>query len=143
LVGLDTGLPGPKATEAIAEVALWKRLLAGLFYGGINEELLLRLFLVSLIAWTFARGWRRRPVLAGPAVMGAAILIAAVLFGLGHLPAAAMVGELTPQTVTRVLALNTLAGVVFGGLYWRRGLDAAMVAHAAAHLPLQLLATAL
>ena len=33
-----------------AGVALWKRLLAA-FYGGITEELLLRLFLMTLIAW--------------------------------------------------------------------------------------------
>lgn len=51
-----------------------------------------------------------------------------------------MMGELTPATVVRVLVLGALAGAVFEGLYWRRGLDSAMVAHAAAHLPLQLLA---
>ena len=33
-----------------AGVALWKRLLAA-FYGGITEELLLRLFFMTLIAW--------------------------------------------------------------------------------------------
>lgn len=133
-------LPGAHATAATLDVPLWRRLLAGLVYGGVNEELLLRLFFVSLLAWLFARAWRRGPVRVGPVVMITAILVAAVLFGLGHLPAAAMMGELTPATVVRVLVLNALAGTVFGCLYWRRGLDSAMVAHAAAHLPLQLLA---
>jgi membrane protease YdiL (CAAX protease family) len=53
-----------------------------------------------------------------------------------------MLGELTPALVTRVIVLNTVAGLVFGWLFWRRGLEAAMVAHATAHLPMQVLATA-
>ena len=36
---------------------------------------------------------------------------------------------LTPLVIARTLVLNGLAGVVFGWLYWRRGLLAAMVAH--------------
>ncbi len=36
--------------------ALWKRLLAGV-YGGIDEEILLRLFLLSLLAWLIGFAW--------------------------------------------------------------------------------------
>jgi membrane protease YdiL (CAAX protease family) len=35
--------------------------------------------------------------------------------------------------------LNSLAGLVFGWLYWRRGLKAAMVAHFSADLVLHVL----
>ena len=141
LLLLDALIPSSAgAPAALADLPLWRRLLAGLLYGGVNEELLLRLFLVSLLAWLLARAWRPGPVRAGPMVMTAAILGAAVLFGLGHLPAAAMLGELTPAAAVKILALNGLAGGVFGTLYWRQGLDSAMAAHAAAHLPLQLLA---
>jgi membrane protease YdiL (CAAX protease family) len=32
------------------------------------------------------------------------------------------------------VALNAIGGIVFGWLYWRRSLEAAMVAHASAHV---------
>lgn len=132
---------GGEAGRLVGELALWKRLLAGVFYGGINEEVLMRLFLVSLAAWVLARAWRRDAPAPGAAVMWSAVLLVALLFGLGHLPAAAMLGELTPRMVARVIVLNAVAGGVFGWLFWRRGLEAAMIAHAAAHLPMQVLAT--
>jgi membrane protease YdiL (CAAX protease family) len=109
-------------------------------YGGVNEEVLMRLFLVSLLAWLLARAWRRDAPAPGARMMWSAIVVVSVLFGLGHLPAAAMLGELTPDMVARVIVLNAVAGVAFGWLFWRRGLEAAMVAHAAAHLPMQVLA---
>ncbi len=102
------------------------------FEGGITEELLLRLFVMSAMAWLLIRIWRQRP----PAVFWAANLVAAVLFGLGHLPATAALVPLTPMIVTRAIVLNGLFGVVAGWLYWRRGLESAMVAHFAGDIVL-------
>jgi len=102
------------------------------FEGGITEELLLRLFVMSAVVWLLTRIWRRGP----PAVFWVANLVAAVLFGLGHLPATAALVPLTPIVVTRAIVLNGLAGVVAGWLYWRRGLESAMVAHFAADIVL-------
>ena len=62
--------------------------------------------------------------------------VTALLFGLGHLPATAVVWPLTPLVVARALLLNGLGGLVFGWLYWRRGLLAAIVAHVGADLVL-------
>jgi hypothetical protein len=39
--------------------------------------------------------------------------------------------------VTRALTLNGVAGIAFGYLYWRHGLEAAMLAHMSTHLVLQ------
>ena len=36
---------------------------------------------------------------------------------------------LTPVVIVAVISLNTGAGLVFGYLTWRRGLEAAMIAH--------------
>ncbi|TKX75163.1 CPBP family intramembrane metalloprotease [Halorubrum sp. GN11_10-6_MGM] len=105
-------------------------------YGGVTEELLLRFGLMS--ALTLA-GWvlvGRRGDAPGPRVIWAAIAISAVLFGVGHLPALAGAVGLTPALVARTVLLNAVAGVAFGWLYWRRSLEAAMVAHAAFHVPL-------
>lgn len=108
-------------------------------YGGITEELLLRFGLMSLLAFV---GWvatGRRTDGPGPGVAWAAIVISAVLFGVGHLPALAQSVDLTTALVARTILLNAVAGVVFGWLYWQRSLEAAMVAHAAFHVPLLVL----
>jgi membrane protease YdiL (CAAX protease family) len=124
----------PAATGAEqAQPPVWQGLLASL-YGGITEELLLRLGVMTLLVWVGARATRAR--VPGRAVMWAAITVTALLFGLGHLPATAVVWPLTPLVVARALLLNALGGLVFGWLYWRRGLLAAMVAHAGADLVL-------
>lgn len=103
------------------------------FYGGIAEELQLRLFLMTLLVWAVAR---LRKALPGAGVYWAAILVAALLFGAGHLPTAAHVWGLTPGVVVRTLLLNGVAGIVFGWLYWRRGLEMAMLGHFCADLVL-------
>ncbi|MFC7096399.1 CPBP family intramembrane glutamic endopeptidase [Halobaculum marinum] len=105
-------------------------------YGGLTEELMLRFGLMSVLVLV---GWRitgRRADGPQPPVIWAAIVVAAVLFGLGHLPALAQSVALTPALVARTVLLNAVAGVIFGWLYWRRSLEAAMVAHASFHVPL-------
>jgi hypothetical protein len=102
-------------------------------YGGITEELMLRWGLLAAVAWI---GWRatggvRRP---GPAVMWPAIGISALLFGLGHLPAVAGIGTLSPSVVVRTVLLNAVGGVVYGWFAWRHHLEAAMIAHAGTHV---------
>ena len=130
---LDPLLPPPlHALPKGGASAAWKGLLAS-FYGGIGEEVLLRLFLMTLLVWLVARLRRRPP---GAALYWIAIAIAALLFGAGHLPAAAGLWPLTAIVVLRTLVLNGVAGLVFGWLYWRRGLEAAMCAHFCADLVL-------
>jgi hypothetical protein len=120
---------------------------AGVLYGGITEEILLRWGLMSLLAWAFALAARvARLSDAGPAgapsstAMATAIVVSALLFGLSHLPALAAQAELTVGLVARTVLLNALGGVAFGVLFWRRHLEAAMVAHASAHVVISLIA---
>jgi membrane protease YdiL (CAAX protease family) len=118
----------------------WQGFLAS-FYGGITEEILLRLGVMTLLVWLGALVARRHP--PGSAILWGANVLAALLFGLGHLPATAALVALTPLVITRAIVLNGLAGVVFGWLYWRRGLAAAMVAHFTTDLVLHVLTPAL
>lgn len=67
-----------------------------------------------------------------------AIILVAVLFGLGHLPTTSAMAPLTQMLVVRAVVLNAIAGIVFGYLYWKRGLEAAMLAHMSAHLVMQI-----
>ncbi len=134
----------PAALRDLGEtVPLWKRLLAGLLYGGITEEILMRLFLFSLAVWLIGLAWRNS---AGWPAVGAfwlANVVVAVLFALGHLPATQAITPLTPAVVARSLFLNGVASLTFGYLFWRRGLESAMVAHACAHVGLQMVGPAL
>ncbi|HZF93435.1 MAG TPA: CPBP family glutamic-type intramembrane protease [Allosphingosinicella sp.] len=112
------------------EVPLVTRLL----YGGVTEEVLTRWGLMSLFVWS---AWR----LAG---RGAAVaawcywaggLAAALLFAAGHLPMLSLlVADPPGWLVAAILVGNTVPGLLFGWLYWRRGLEAAMIAHGFAHL---------
>ncbi|MBA3487011.1 MAG: CPBP family intramembrane metalloprotease [Lysobacter sp.] len=107
------------------------------FYGGIAEELMLRLFLMTAIVWLLCAFSRREP---RPAIFWLAIVLSALLFGAGHLPAAAEVWGLDAIVVFRTIALNAIAAVVFGWLYWRRGIEMAMLGHFSADIVLHVLA---
>lgn len=127
----------PAAMRPAFEIALWKRLLAGVVYGGITEELLMRLFLVSLAAWLFSRRWKTREGLPTTGAFWTAIALVAIVFGLGHLPATSLMTPLTPLIVARALVLNGVAGIAFGWLFWKYGLEAAMLGHMSAHVVMQ------
>lgn len=127
LLAIDPFMP-PATTPASLQIALWKRALTP-FYGGIVEELLLRLGLMTVLAWLAWRVLPGRGERPPGAVYWFAILGAALLFGAGHLPAAAGVWPLTPVVVARTIGVNALLGAAFGVLYWRRGLEHAMAAH--------------
>jgi len=134
---LDPLLPAP--LHPIADPGASHSALNGLlasFYGGIAEELQLRLFLMTLLVWLFSR-FGRRP--AGPAAYWISIAIAAVLFGAGHLPMAAKVWGLDAIVIVRTVSLNAIAGLVFGWLFWKRGIEMAMLAHFSADIVLHVL----
>lgn len=124
--------------EALQGVALdpVRPLLLGLFYGGITEELLMRWGLMSLFAWLGSRlpGLRTSSGRPKAGVAWSAIVVTALLFGIGHLPALAAAVPLTPVLVIRTIALNALGALVFGWLFWRRSLEAAMLSHASVHV---------
>jgi len=126
----------PTAQPAAFSVELWKRLLAA-FYGGIVEELLLRLFLMTVLAWLIWKTAFRGQMPPSAMAFWIAIVVAAVLFGAGHLPTAAGIWPLTPAVIIRTIGLNALAGIAFGLIYWRWGLEYAMLAHFCADLAIQ------
>ncbi len=109
-------------------------LITKLLYGGIVEELLTRWGLMALFSWA---AWRltgaRLPVRRGAYVAGA--VAAALLFAAGHLPLLFMLMPDPPVAmVVMVLAGNAIPGLLFGWLFARHGLEAAIIAHALAHL---------
>jgi len=111
-----------------ALIPLWKRLLVCL-YGGLTEEVLMRVFLFSLLVWILGKVWRSDPGASGRHVFWAANIILAVLFGLGHLGSVIPLMPVTFRIVVGALLLNGIASFAFTHIYWRHGLEASMLAH--------------
>ena len=108
-----------------------------ILYGGFTEELLLCWGVMTLLVWVLWRVFQRDDQVARAIYVVPAVVVAAVVFGIGHLPIAALLaGGLTSLIVVYVVTVNTLFGVVAGLLYWRVGLEAAMLAHMSAHFVL-------
>ena len=125
-------------TGRAATPAAWKGFLAS-FYGGLDEEILLRLIVMSFLAWLghfVSKTADGKPTVA---VMWVANVLAAILFGLGHLPATAVLVPLTSVVILRAVVLNGLVGIACGYLYFTRGLESAMLSHFSADLVLHVL----
>jgi membrane protease YdiL (CAAX protease family) len=118
----------PKILTQSPQIPAWQGFLAS-FYGGITEELFMRLGLFSLLVWLLTKIRGMAQGLLSRMILWTPNILVALLFGLGHLPATAALVPLTPLVVIRAVALNGPASLVFGYLYWTRGLEAAMLAH--------------
>ena len=120
------------ASAGSFDAATW---LASILYGGVIEELMMRLFLMSLLAFL---GWKlffRRSESVPTGVLIGANILSAMAFAAGHLPStAAMFGALTPLMLLRCLLLNGAFGLIFGRFYRKYGIQYAMLAHALLHI---------
>ena len=109
--------------------------ITSILYGGIIEEVMLRLFLMSLLAFLLRKLFFRKRETVPTGVLIAANLIAAALFAAGHLPATAQTfGTLTPLLLLRCFLLNGAFGLLFGRLYRKYGIQYAMLSHALLHI---------
>src|SRR5690625_7917713 len=68
-------------------ITIWWQGLLAMFYGGITEELMVRLFGMTLIVWILAWVTRKETANIPNIFYYIAIFLTALLFGLGHLPA--------------------------------------------------------
>jgi membrane protease YdiL (CAAX protease family) len=108
---------------------------ARVLYGGITEELLLRWGLMTALVWLAWRFLQQRNGPVGVGFVWLAIAVSALMFAAGHLPATSfLLGTLNVPVVAFVIGVNTAFGLLVGYLYWRHGLESAMIAHALAHV---------
>ena len=116
--------------------------LASVLYGGVVEELILRLFFMSLIALVLWKLLKKQEVQPPVGILVAANIIAVLLFAAGHLPATFMMfGSLTPMLLFRCFLLNGGFGLFFGWAYRKYGIQYAMIAHAGLHIVSKLIWT--
>ena len=109
-----------------------------LLYGGVTEELLLRWGFMTLLVWAACRVLRKGQNVPPAAYFVGAILLSSLVFGAGHLPVAYMLlpDSFTAPLVMFVILANSAFGIIAGYLYWKRGLESAMIAHMFCHLVL-------
>jgi hypothetical protein len=143
LAGILTPVLWPELAEsqklqAMQSISLWKAALVS-FSAGVIEEAEFRLGLMTLCAWFLATLVRNdRP---GPVIVWTSNVLAVVPFGLIHLLNVVGMGiPITLGSVVLVTILNGFIGLLFGWLYWRRGIEAAMAAHFAADIVLKVIA---
>jgi hypothetical protein len=102
---------GPKTTAQVTTPAWWKGLLAAV-YGGFTEEIELRLFLMTTLVWITAKftgTLHSKPHF----IYWTGLFLAAIIFGVGHLPAAATIyHRLTGFLTFQIIFLNAIGGVI-------------------------------
>jgi hypothetical protein len=122
---------GPDAVQP-ATAAGW---IGSVLYGGIVEELLLRLFFLSLLAFLLWKMFFKKQETVPTGVLVAANVAAALLFAASHLPATVLLfGELTAPVLVRCFLFNGGFGLLFGWMYRKYGIQYAMLSHALLHV---------
>jgi Type II CAAX prenyl endopeptidase Rce1-like len=106
--------------------AWWVGMLASLG-AGVREEVMLRLGVMTTSVWILAKLTRQR--VPGPATTWSGIVLASLLFGAMHIRQTIQLFGLTGPLIAYALLGNGGIGLIFGWLYWRKGLIAAMTSH--------------
>lgn len=106
----------------------WELLTAS-FKAGVVEEIFSRLLLVSGFTWIGRLLWHENDGSPTHGVYWGAILLAGLMFGWAHVDSQMGTPGASFGDYTLIMTLSTLLGIYFGWLYWRLGLEWAMLAH--------------
>lgn len=110
------------------------KLIGGLLAGGIIEEVMMRLFLMSLIVFIVSKIMKIDKDKIPTGIYITANIIVALVFAAGHIPATMAMTTLTPVVLARCFILNGAFGLGFGYLYRKYGIGYAMISHGLCHL---------
>ena len=124
-MGLDVG----KNLSPNAHTTWWSMLLLS-FSAGVTEEIVFRLGLLTILAAVANLLWKPRKGTLKPGAFWLANSITALLFAMTHfLNYSALEVTLTFGLIWKTIVGNSLAALMFGWLYWKRGLESAMLTH--------------
>ena len=109
---------------------------ARFLYGGFTEEILLRFGLMTMIVWLASKVFKS----LSPKVYWIGIIISSILFALGHFPIVFQSIENPSITLMSFILIgNSVSGLLFGWLYWKKGLESAFIGHIITHVVLLLM----
>lgn len=136
LGGLDVVLPSMKPIVEIELPSWWQGLLAS-FGAGVREEIWFRWGVLTAVMRGLVAV--KRSESAANWMFWTANVVAALLFGAIHIPQAYSFVEVTPLAAAMVVGGNAAAGLGFGWVYRRKGIEAAMAAHMATDIVLHVI----
>ena len=108
------------------------KIIGGLLVGGIIEEVMMRLFIMSLIVFITSKLLKKKEIPTRIYVI--ANIIVALIFAAGHLPSTATMTDITPLLVFRCFLFNGGIGLAFGYLYRKYNIRYAIASHGFSHL---------
>jgi membrane protease YdiL (CAAX protease family) len=98
-------------------------------YGGITEEILMRFGLMTLIVFLAQKISDTNQNYT----YWVGILLSTLLFALGHLPVVINTVGFSTLLFAYIIIANSFAGLIFGWLYWKKGLESSIIAHIIFH----------
>lgn len=123
------------AAERISGFGELVPLATRILYGGITEEVLLRWGFMTLLVWAAWRILQKGKGSPTSSHFVGAIITSSVVFGVGHLPIAYLLfPEKTLALTLFVVIGNSAFGLIAGFLFWKRGLESAIIAHMLTHI---------
>ena len=135
LIGVDFFLFGNLSEPIKAsykEKPTIENFLGSIICGGVVEEIMLRLFFMTLVALFLQRIFRREVM--SDKILIIANVVSALMFAFGHIPMTEILFGLTLVTVIRGFLMNGLLGLLFGRFYRKDGIHSAMIVHAGTHI---------
>jgi hypothetical protein len=98
-----------------------------LFVCIVNQDVFVCLFCISGIAILLKKICHELTISTGMII---SILISSLIFGIAHMPLFIhTTASNIPLLVTRLIALNIVAGTTFGMLFWKKSFETAVFAH--------------
>lgn len=122
----------PPVLDSYASKPTLNYIIASITYGGVVEEIMLRLFFMSLIALIISRFTKNKEATDTHFII--ANVIAALLFVVGHLPGTIQSIGISPIILVRCLVMNGAFGILFGRMYRKYGIGYAMLTHMGVHI---------
>lgn len=132
LIELTKLIYTPFVATEFAEISqnLQYTLAARFLFGGITEEILMRFGLMTFLVWLASKIFK----MGNTIKYWIGITLSSLIFAIGHFPVVFQSVE-NPSIafLSYIILGNSIGGVAFGWLYWKKGLEAAMIAHIFAH----------
>jgi hypothetical protein len=99
-------------------------------FGGLNEEVIMRWGLLTIIVWILWRIFQHGIGTPKKILVYSCIFMSQILFALGHYPALKSFGIINPLGSICTIFIISLP---WGWLFWKEGLESAFIAHSSFH----------
>lgn len=100
-------------------------------YGGLTEEILMRFGFMTFVIWITFKLTKK----LNNTTYWTGIILSTIIFSIGHFPTAySAVGNPSVSLLAYIFIGNSVAGIFFGWLFWKKGLEAAFIGHILTHV---------